>query len=97
TDWCDAPDPANPGSYIWVNEAAAPAPSVCSPSGLWSHGPMLLNYGQMFTILPFGNATVVGDMTGAQILQVLNQSATLGKGAIQPAGIRHSFYRYSDA
>jgi 5'-nucleotidase/UDP-sugar diphosphatase len=97
TDWCDAPDPANPGSYIWVNEAAAPAPSACSPSGLWSHDPMLLNYGQMFTILPFGNATVVGDMTGAQILQVLNQSATLGKGAIQPAGIRHSFYRYSDA
>ena len=26
---------------------------------------MLLNYGQMFTILPFGNATVVGTMTGA--------------------------------
>ncbi len=26
----------------------------------------------MFTVLPFGNATVVGDMTGAQILEVLN-------------------------
>ena len=24
----------------------------------------------MFTILPFGNATVVGKMTGAQILEV---------------------------
>jgi 2',3'-cyclic-nucleotide 2'-phosphodiesterase (5'-nucleotidase family) len=58
---------------------------------------MLLNYGQMFTILPFGNATVVGDMTGAQILQILNQSATLFKGAIQPAGLRYSFYAYKDS
>ena len=90
TDWCDAPDPANPGKYIWSSTAAD-----CEP-GVWSHDPMLLNYGQMFTILPFGNATVVGDMTGAQILQVLNQSATLGKGAIQPAGIRYSFYAYTD-
>jgi 2',3'-cyclic-nucleotide 2'-phosphodiesterase/3'-nucleotidase/5'-nucleotidase len=91
TDWCDAPDPVNPGSYIWSSNAAD-----CQ-TGVWAHDPMLLNYGQMFTILPFGNATVVGDMTGAQILQVLNQSATLGKGAIQPAGMRYSFYRYSDA
>ncbi len=90
TDWCDAPDPANPGQYIWSSAAAD-----CEP-GIWSHDPMLLNYGHMFTILPFGNATVVGDMTGAQILQVLNQSATLGKGAIQPAGMRYSFYAYTD-
>ncbi len=91
TDWCDAPDPLTPGGYIWSSNAAD-----CAP-GVWSHDPMLLNYGHMFTILPFGNATVVGDMTGAQILQVLNQSATLGKGAIQPAGIRYGFYRYSDS
>jgi 2',3'-cyclic-nucleotide 2'-phosphodiesterase (5'-nucleotidase family) len=91
TDWCDAPDPANPGKFIWSSSAADCA------SGVWSHDPMLLNYGQMFTILPFGNATVVGDMTGAQILEVLNQSATLGKGAIQPAGLRYKFYRYSNA
>ncbi len=91
TDWCDAPDPANPGKFMWSSNAAD-----CQ-MGVWSHDPMLLNYGQMFTILPFGNATVVGEMTGAQILQVLNQSATLGKGAIQPAGLRYSFYRYTDA
>ena len=36
-------------------------------------------------------------MTGAQILEVLNQGATLGKGAIQPAGLRYKFYRYSNA
>jgi 2',3'-cyclic-nucleotide 2'-phosphodiesterase (5'-nucleotidase family) len=91
TDWCDAPDPANPGQFIWSSSAAD-----CQ-TGVWSHAPMLLNYGHMFTILPFGNATVVGDMTGAQILEVLNQSATLGKGAIQPAGLRYTFYRYTDA
>ncbi len=91
TDWCDAPDPANPGQFIWSSNAAD-----CGP-GVWSHDPMLLNYGQMFTILPFGNATVVGDMTGAQIVQVLNQAATLNKGAIQPAGLRYSFYRYTDS
>jgi 2',3'-cyclic-nucleotide 2'-phosphodiesterase (5'-nucleotidase family) len=90
TDWCDAPDPLNPGEYIWTSNAAD-----CE-EGLWAHDPMLLTYGQMFQILPFGNATVVGDMTGAQILELLHQSATLFKGAIQPAGIRYSFYRYAD-
>jgi 2',3'-cyclic-nucleotide 2'-phosphodiesterase (5'-nucleotidase family) len=58
---------------------------------------MLLNYGQMFTILPFGNATVVGEMTGAQIQDVLNQAATLGKGVIQTSGLHYKFYSYSDA
>ncbi len=36
-------------------------------------------------------------MTGAQILEVLHQSATLGKGAIQPSGLRYSFFKYQDA
>ncbi len=91
-DWCDKEDPANPGTYIWSSSAAD-----CQAEGLWTHDPMLLNYGQMFQILPFGNATIVGDMTGAQILELLHQSATLFKGALQPSGVRYSFYRYSDA
>jgi len=91
TDWCDAPDPNNPGQWIWSSTSAD-----CQP-GVWAHDPMLLTYGMMFTILPFGNATVVGDMTGAQILELLNQSATLFKGSIQPSGTRFQFYRYSDA
>ena len=90
TDWCDKEDPASPGTYIWSSTA-----SDCQP-GVWSHDAMLLNYGQMFTILPFGNQTIVGTMTGAEILQVLNQAATLNKGAIQPSGLRYSFYRYTD-
>jgi len=91
TDWCDVEDPANPGTYIWSSVAAD-----CS-EGIWAHGPMLLTYGQMFQILPFGNATAVGTMTGAEIYDLLNQSATLFKGAIQPSGIRYKFFRYSDA
>ncbi len=90
-DWCDKEDPANPGTYIWSSAAAD-----CQAEGLWTHDPMLLNYGQMFQILPFGNATIVGDMTGAQILELLHQSATLFKGALQPSGIRYNFFRYSD-
>ena len=57
---------------------------------------MLLNYGQMFTILPFGNATVVGDMTGAQILEVLNQAPLVSNGVIQPSGLRYKYYGYTD-
>ncbi len=90
-DWCDKEDVANPGTYIWSSTA-----SDCSAEGQWSHAPMLLNYGQMFQILPFGNATAVGKMTGAQIYDLIQQSATLFKGAIQPSGIRYDFYAYTD-
>lgn len=56
--------------------------------------PCLLTYGMMFSILPFGNATAVGTMTGEQIYELLNQAASLNKGAIQLAGARYSFYNY---
>ncbi len=56
--------------------------------------PCVLTYGMMYSILPFGNQTVVGDMTGAQIMELLNQAASLNKGAIQVAGLRYSFYNY---
>ena len=88
TDWCAKADPKAAGGWTWSSDAAD-----CT-SGTWTHAPMLLTYGQMFTILPFGNATVVGTMTGAQILQVLNQSAQLTKGAIQVSGLRYKFYNY---
>lgn len=89
SDWCDKEDPDNPGTYIWSSSAAD-----CAPSGTWTHDPMLLTYGHMFQILPFGNATAIGTMTGAQIYDLVNQAATLFKGAIQPSGIRYQFYRY---
>ncbi|MBN1427997.1 MAG: 5'-nucleotidase C-terminal domain-containing protein [Anaerolineae bacterium] len=56
--------------------------------------PCRLTYGTMFSILPFGNQTVVGDMTGAKIMELLNQSALLSKGAIQGSGVRYKFFNY---
>lgn len=56
--------------------------------------PFTLTYGTLFTVLPFGNQTIVGDMTGAQIMELLNQSATLFKGTLQIAGIRFKYYSY---
>ncbi len=93
TDWCDKEDTANPGTYIWTSNAA----DCQNNAGVWSHDPMLLTYGQMFTILPFGNQTIVGEMKGSQILELLHQSATLFRGALQPSGLRYKFFRYSNA
>ncbi len=56
--------------------------------------PYTLTYGMLFSVLPFGNQTIVGDMTGAQIMELLNQSATLFKGTLQVAGIRFKYYSY---
>lgn len=58
--------------------------------------PYTLTYGTLFGVLPFGNQTIVGDMTGAQIMELLNQSATLFKGALQPSGVEYSFFSYTD-
>jgi 5'-nucleotidase / UDP-sugar diphosphatase len=62
-----------------------------------THAPALLTYGNMFTILPFGNATAVGNMTGAQILQVLNQAPLVSNGVIQPAGLKFKYFGYKDS
>jgi 2',3'-cyclic-nucleotide 2'-phosphodiesterase (5'-nucleotidase family) len=60
------------------------------------HDAALLTYGNMFTILPFGNSTVVGSMTGAQILEVLNYGPNVA-GVIQPAGLKYKYFSYRDA
>lgn len=90
TSWCAKENPPGSGTYVWSSTT-----TDCH-TGVWTHDPMLLNYGNMFLILPFGNGTQVGTMTGAQIYDLLQQSATLFKGTIQPAGIRFKYYRYSD-
>jgi len=60
-----------------------------------THAAGLLTYGDMFTVLPFGNATAVGTMTGAQVLDVLNHGPQI-PGVIQPAGLRYKYYSYKD-
>jgi 2',3'-cyclic-nucleotide 2'-phosphodiesterase (5'-nucleotidase family) len=61
-----------------------------------THAAGLLTYGDMFTVLPFGNATAVGQMTGAQILQVLDYAPNVA-GMIQPAGLKYNYFSYKDA
>jgi 2',3'-cyclic-nucleotide 2'-phosphodiesterase (5'-nucleotidase family) len=81
-------DPGNDVDMMYNNAGGLRADIACAVY------PCAVTYGMSFTVLPFGNATVVGTMSGAQILELLNQSATLFKGALQMAGIRHKFYRY---
>jgi 2',3'-cyclic-nucleotide 2'-phosphodiesterase (5'-nucleotidase family) len=77
----------------WVNTGCV--------SGI--HASALITYGNMFNILPFGNATIVGSMTGAQIMEIVNHGAEIADaassptGVIQPAGLKYKYYAYTDA
>ncbi|HEX8941285.1 MAG TPA: bifunctional UDP-sugar hydrolase/5'-nucleotidase, partial [Candidatus Limnocylindrales bacterium] len=97
-------DPTN-DIDVFFNNAGGIRTDWCYVGGAWvntgctagTHDPALLTYGNMFTILPFGNATVVGKMTGAQILEVLNKGPQVSNGVIQPAGLKYKYYSYKDA
>lgn len=80
--------PENDVDMVFNNSGGLRTDIVCASY------PCLLTYGMLFNVLPFGNQTVVGDMTGSQIMELLNQAASLNKGAIQLAGMRYSFYNY---
>ena len=77
----------------WCWSGTGWASTGCVPG---THDPALLNYGHMFTILPFGNATAVGKMTGAQILEVINYAPNVA-GMIQPAGLKYKYFAYKDS
>jgi 2',3'-cyclic-nucleotide 2'-phosphodiesterase (5'-nucleotidase family) len=47
-----------------------------------------LNMEQVYTLLPFDNVIITMDLTGRQILALLEQSATLEKGILQVSGIK---------
>ncbi len=82
-------DPANDVDMVFNNAGGLRA-DITFP--ITTTLPVTLTHGMLYSVLPFGNATVVGEMTGAQIMELLNQSATLFKGALQVAGIRYKFY-----
>ncbi len=83
-------EPDNDTDMVFNNAGGLRADITC-PGDVY---PCKVNYGMLFSVLPFGNATVVGEMTGAQIMDLLNQSATLFKGSLQVSGIKFKFYRY---
>jgi 2',3'-cyclic-nucleotide 2'-phosphodiesterase (5'-nucleotidase family) len=86
---------------LFFNNAGGIRADWCYVTGSWTgtgctpglHDAGLLTYGNMFTVLPFGNATIVGSMTGAQILEVLNYAPNVA-GVIQPAGLKYKYYSY---
>jgi 2',3'-cyclic-nucleotide 2'-phosphodiesterase (5'-nucleotidase family) len=80
----------------WCWSGSAWVSTSCTTLTATTHAPALLTYGNMFTILPFGNATAVGTMTGAQILDVVNYGPNVA-GVIQPAGLKYKYYSYKDA
>ena len=95
-------EPAN-DIDLFFNNAGGIRTDWCYNGTAWTgtgctavvHAPALLNYGHMFTILPFGNATAVGKMTGAQILEVINYAPNVA-GMIQPAGLKYKYFAYKD-
>lgn len=47
-----------------------------------------ITVGQIFELLPFGNTIVTGEMTGEQIVSILEQSFTFDKGMMQLSGLQ---------
>jgi 2',3'-cyclic-nucleotide 2'-phosphodiesterase (5'-nucleotidase family) len=96
-------DPANDVD-LFFNNAGGIRADWCWNGSDWvntgclagTHASGLLTYGDMFTVLPFGNATAVGKMTGAQILEVINYAPNVA-GMIQPAGLKYKYFSYKDA
>ena len=48
--------------------------------------PLHVTWGDTFDVLPFGNTLFLMDLTGAQIQDLLDQSAKLYKGILQTSG-----------
>ncbi len=56
--------------------------------------PHTITWGDTFDVLPFGNTLYLMDLTGAQIQDLLDQSAKLYKGILQTSGA--GYYWYND-
>jgi 5'-nucleotidase len=56
--------------------------------------PYTVTWGDTFDVLPFGNTLFLMDLTGAQIQDLLDQSALLYKGILQSSGA--TYYWYND-
>ena len=54
--------------------------------------PYTLTWGATFDVLPFGNQLFLMDLTGAQIQDLLDQSAKLYKGILQTSGASYEWY-----
>ena len=58
--------------------------------------PYTVTWGDTFDVLPFGNTLFMMDLTGAQIQELLDQSAKLYKGILQTSGGNYHWYNDCD-
>jgi 2',3'-cyclic-nucleotide 2'-phosphodiesterase (5'-nucleotidase family) len=56
--------------------------------------PYTVTWGDTFNVLPFGNTLFMMDLTGAQLQDLMDQSAKLYKGILQSSGA--TYYWYND-
>jgi 5'-nucleotidase / UDP-sugar diphosphatase len=54
--------------------------------------PYTITWGDTFNVLPFMNTLVIMDLTGQQIQEILDQSASLDRGILQVSGLSHYWY-----
>jgi len=66
---------------------------ILMAEGEAEHG---ITWGETYAVMPFANTLYNMDLTGAQVMELLNQSATLHKGIIQCSGITWSYYNDCD-
>jgi 5'-nucleotidase/UDP-sugar diphosphatase len=50
-----------------------------------------VNYGQIYAVLPFDNQLIALDLTGEQVLRILEHSVAAREGALQVAGVTFHF------
>lgn len=50
-----------------------------------------ITFGEVFDVMPFDNTTVIVDLTGAEVIQVLKEGTTGQHGLIQVSGLKFAF------
>lgn len=90
-DWYDDGDLNGSVDVAFTNPGGLRA-DILIPDGATL--PHTVTWGNTFDVLPFGNTLFLMDLTGAQIQDLLDQSAKLYKGILQASGA--SYYWYND-
>jgi len=90
-DWYDDGELNGSVDIAFTNPGGLRA-DIVIPSG--AELPYTITWGMTFDVLPFGNTLYYMDLTGAQIQELLDQSAKLYKGILQSSNC--TYYWYND-
>ena len=80
----------NDSVQIAFTNAGGLRADIVAPEG--AELPFAITWGDTFNVLPFANTLFLMDLTGAQIQELLEQSASLYKGILQSGGITWRWY-----